>query len=53
MDDIRPAIPTGSNRFIHQVRKDLWNKGYSYQTEKTYIHVLNRGAMGVVSPLDG
>ena len=42
MDDIRPAIPTGSNRFIHQVRKNLRNKGYSYQTEKTYIHWIKR-----------
>jgi site-specific recombinase XerD len=42
MDDIRPAIPAGSNRFIHQVRKDLRNKGYSYQTEKTYIHWMKR-----------
>ena len=42
MDDIRPAIPTGSNRFMHQVCKDLRDRGYSYQTEKTYTHWIKR-----------
>jgi hypothetical protein len=38
MDDIRPAIPPGSNRFIDDLRRDLRDKGY---------------AMGVISPVDG
>ena len=42
MDDIRHSIPAGSKRFVHRVRIDLRNKGYSYQTEKTYIHWIKR-----------
>lgn len=42
MGDIRPDIPTGSNRFMHQVRKDLRDRGYSYQTERTYTHWIKR-----------
>ena len=42
MDDIRHSIPVGSNRFIHQLRQDFRDKGYSYQTEKTYIHWIRR-----------
>ena len=42
MDDIRPAIPPGSPRFIHRVQRDMRDKGYAYQTEKTYIHWIKR-----------
>lgn len=42
MDDIRPLIPAGSVRFTHQVRQDLRDKGYAYQTEKTYLHWIKR-----------
>jgi len=42
MDDIRPAIPPGSPRFIHCVQRDMRDKGYAYQTEKTYIHWIKR-----------
>jgi integron integrase len=42
MDDIPHSIPAGSNRFIHRVRKDLRDKGYAYQTEKTYIQWIKR-----------
>jgi site-specific recombinase XerD len=42
MDDIPHSIPPGSNRFIHKVRIDLRDKGYAYQTEKTYIHWIKR-----------
>ncbi|MEM8564411.1 MAG: integron integrase [Pseudomonadota bacterium] len=42
MDDIRHAIPAGSNRFTHQVRQDLRARGYAYQTEKTYLHWIKR-----------
>jgi integron integrase len=42
MDDIRHNIPAGSNRFVHRVRTNLRDKGYSYQTEKTYIHWIKR-----------
>jgi len=42
MDDIRHAIPAGSTRFIHTIRKDLRDKGYAYKTEKTYIHWIKR-----------
>ncbi len=42
MEDIRPAIPSGSQRFVHCLRRDLRDKGYAYQTEKTYIHWIKR-----------
>ena len=42
MDDIRHAIPAGSNRFTDQVRQDLRDRGYAYQTEKTYLHWIRR-----------
>jgi site-specific recombinase XerD len=42
MDDIRPAIPSGSNRFIDGLRRDLRDKGYAFQTEKTYVHWIKR-----------
>ncbi|TGD70896.1 integron integrase [Mangrovimicrobium sediminis] len=42
MDDIRPTIPRNSSKFTHQVRQDLRDKGYSYQTEKTYLHWIKR-----------
>jgi integron integrase len=42
MDDIRHVIPAGSGRFTHQVRQDLRDKGYAYQTEKTYLHWIKR-----------
>lgn len=42
MDDIRPHIPAGSVRFSDQIRQDLRNKGYTYQTEKTYLHWIKR-----------
>lgn len=42
MDDIRHAIPARSERFTHQVRQDLRNRGYAYQTEKTYLHWIRR-----------
>lgn len=42
IDDIPHAIPAGSDRFIHQLRKDLRDKGYAFQTEKTYVHWIKR-----------
>lgn len=42
MDDIRPPIPAGSERFSDQIRQDLRSKGYAYQTEKTYLHWIKR-----------
>jgi hypothetical protein len=42
MDDIRHSIPAGSKRFVHRLRRDFRDKGYSYQTEKTYIHWIKR-----------
>ena len=42
MNDIRHSIPAGSKRFVHRVRRDFRDKGYSYQTEKTYIHWIKR-----------
>lgn len=42
MEDIRHSILAGSKRFVHRVRIDLRNKGYSYQTEKTYIYWIKR-----------
>ena len=42
MDDIRHALPEDSRRFMHQLRTDLHNRGYAYQTEKTYGHWVKR-----------
>ena len=42
MDDIRPSVPSGSQQFIHCLQRDLRDKGYAYQTEKTYIHWIKR-----------
>ena len=42
MDDIRPATPQRSQRFLHQVQQDLRDKGYAFQTEKTYLHWIKR-----------
>lgn len=42
MDDIPPAIPSGSQSFIHCLRRNMRDKGYAFQTEKTYIHWIKR-----------
>lgn len=42
MDDIRVPIPKASTRFTHLLRQDLRDKGYAYQTEKTYLHWVKR-----------
>ena len=42
MDDIPPAIPPGSARFLDELRRDMRDKGYAYQTEKTYVHWVQR-----------
>jgi integron integrase len=42
MDDIRPPVPAASTRFIHQLRRDMRDKGYAYKTEKTYVHWVTR-----------
>jgi site-specific recombinase XerD len=42
MKDVRHSISLGSKRFVHQIRRDFRNKGYAYQTEKTYIHWIKR-----------
>ncbi len=42
MDDIRPALPADPTRFLDRLRQDFRDKGYSYQTEKTYIHWIKR-----------
>jgi site-specific recombinase XerD len=42
VDDIRPSIPSGSQQFIHCLQRDLRDRGYAYQTEKTYIHWIKR-----------
>ena len=42
MDDIRHAIPDGSPRFMHMIRKDMRDRGYAYKTEKTYVHWIKR-----------
>jgi len=42
MDDIRHSIPEPAVRFLDQVRQDLRDKGYAYQTEKTYLHWIKR-----------
>lgn len=46
--DTAPARP----RLLDEVRERIRVKHYSYATEKTYTHVLNRGGRGVTSPLD-
>ena len=64
MNNIPHAIPSESSRFIHTVRLDLRARGYDLRTiqkllgrsdvktTEIYTHVLGRGAMGVISPLD-
>jgi site-specific recombinase XerD len=42
MKDVPHSIPLGSKRFVHRIRRDFRNKGYAYQTEKTYIHWIKR-----------
>lgn len=42
MDDIRHTLPVDSNRFMHRLRTDIRNRGYAYQTEKTYAHWVKR-----------
>lgn len=42
MDDIRHRIPSRPDRFLDQVRQDMRDKGYAYQTEKTYVHWIRR-----------
>ena len=37
MDDIRPAVAADSTRFIDGLRRDMREKGYAWQTEKTYV----------------
>lgn len=36
MEDVRPRLPAGSNRFMDRLRQDMREKGYAYPTEKTY-----------------
>ena len=38
MDDIRPALPKESNRFVALFRKSIRDRGLGYATEKTYLH---------------
>jgi len=42
MDDIRPAIARSSDSFLDQVRRDMRDRGYAYQTEKTYLLWIKR-----------
>lgn len=42
MDDIRPSIAAGSTKFLDCIRKDMRDKGYAYQTEKTYVDWIRR-----------
>lgn len=38
MDDVRPALPKDSKRFVTLFRQTVRNRGLSYATEKTYLH---------------
>ncbi len=42
MDDIRPALPKDSKRFVTLFRQTVRNRGLSYATEKTYLHWILR-----------
>lgn len=42
MDDIRQPLPPNPDRLFHQLRKHFRDNGYSYQTEKTYLHWIRR-----------
>ena len=42
MEDVRPALPQGSQRFMHRIRQDMRERGYAYPTEKTYCLWIKR-----------
>ncbi len=42
MDDVRPSLPVGSDRFMDRLRQDMREKGYAYPTEKTYCLWIKR-----------
>jgi hypothetical protein len=51
MDDIRPNVPVAPVRLFDQLRRHMRDGGYARQTAR---HTqARRGAMGVLSPLDG
>jgi len=42
MDDVRPSLPQGPQRFMGRVRLDMRERGYAYATEKTYCLWIKR-----------
>ena len=41
-DDVRPAIPAGSKRFLDELRRHMRSGDYAWKTEKTYVHWIRR-----------
>lgn len=41
-EDVRPAIPPGSTRFLDQLRRHMRDGGYAWKTEKTYVQWIRR-----------
>jgi hypothetical protein len=52
MNDIRPCVSAASLRLFDPLRLHRCAGGYAWKAA-FYTHVLGRGAMGVLSPLDG
>lgn len=42
MDDIRHALPQGSDRFVPRLRRHIREAGLAYRTEQTYVHWIKR-----------
>ncbi len=42
MDDVRHPLPADPTRLFHQLSRAFRDRGYAYQTEKTYLHWIRR-----------
>jgi len=51
MDDIRPALPRKSKRFVIKLVQSLLGHG-DIRTTEIYLHVVRNRAGAIVSPID-